>query len=257
MVRAIFFQSHREGKRVRIFTEEKIKEITELHKEGKSRDEICKYTGIKSNTYSKAVCQHRLVLPTIIKTETALSTKSTRNREDDAIAMGKSCTNVYERIFASRFGESVSPRFGNHLDLNHGGILLTLPSLIASGLLSHIERFSEIKGYYSVEQVFICLAFLVLLRVKKLERSQEIPSGELGRCMGLDRIPEVKTLRERISSFCETTDVKEWMSELSTQWMQGVEEIEGVLYIDGHVDLYYHRFSCINSALNIISDCNS
>jgi hypothetical protein len=240
MARAIFFQSRREGRRVRVFTDEKINEITELHTQGKSRDEICKLTGIKSNTYSKAICQRRLVLPLIInKTETALSTKSTRNIEDDETAMGKSCTNVHARIFASRFGESVRPKFGNYLDLNHGGILLTLPSLIASGLLSHLERFSAVIGYYSVEQVFICLAFLVLLRIKKLERSQEVSTGELGRCMGLDRIPEVKTLRERISSFCEVTDVKEWMSELSAQWMQSVEEIEGVLYIDGHVDLYY------------------
>jgi hypothetical protein len=158
--------------------------------------------------------------------------------EDDERTMGKSCTNVQERV-ASRFGESVIPRFGNHLDLKHGGILLTLPSLIESGLLSHIERFSEVKGYYSVEQVFMSLSFLVLLRVKKLERSQETPSGELGRYMGLDRIPEVKTFRQRISSFCEVADVKEWMSALSTQWMQSGEDIEGVLYVDGHVDLYY------------------
>ena len=180
-----------------------------------------------------------MLLPTIISQETGISTKSARNKEDDESEAGKSCTNVHGRILASRFGETALPSFGNHLDLNHGGILLTLPSLLTSGLLDHIDRFSDVKGYYSAEQVFISLAFLVLLRVKNPEQSQEIPSGELGRCVGLDRIPEVKTFRERISAFCEATDVKEWMSALSTQWMQNTQEIEGVLYIDGHVNLYY------------------
>ncbi|MDR0573667.1 MAG: hypothetical protein LBG96_06485 [Tannerella sp.] len=49
------------------------------------------------------------------------------------------------------------------------------------------------------------MGFLALLRVKNLEQSQTIPAGELGRCMGIDRIPEVKTLRERIAAFCRET----------------------------------------------------
>jgi hypothetical protein len=73
--------------------------------------------------------------------------------------------------------------------------------------------------------------------VKKLEQSHEIPSGELGRCLGLDRIPEVKTLRNRISAFCEVTNISEWASELSSQWMQE-QTVDGVLYVDGHVSLY-------------------
>ena len=153
--------------------------------------------------------------------------------------MGKSCTNETGRILAARAGASSTPVFGNHLDLRHGGILLTLPSLLACGLLNHIGRFADIKGYYTAEQVFIALAFIVLLRVKNLECSQEIPSGELGRCMGLDRIPEVKTLRQRISAFCNHTDVEEWLSLLSREWMQATEDLDGVLYVDGHVNLYY------------------
>jgi hypothetical protein len=196
-------------------------------------------TGIKPNTYSKALCERRLVLPVLVESDTALSTGSKRNVQDDESEAGKCCTNVLGRVMASRYGIAASPTFGNHLDLNHGGILLTLPSLIASGLLNHMERFSEVKGYYSAEQVFISLAFLILLRVKKLERSQEIPSGELGRCMGLDRIPEVKTLRGRIASFCDVTDVCDWAGELSSQWMQSSNEMDGALYVDGHVDLYY------------------
>jgi hypothetical protein len=153
--------------------------------------------------------------------------------------MGKSCTNETGRVLSACAGESSTPVFGNHLDLRHGGLLLALPSLLACGLLKHIQRFADIKGYYTAKQVFVALAFIVLLRVKNLECSQGIPSGELGRLMGLDRIPEVKTLRQRISAFCNHTDVEEWLSLLSREWMQATEDLDGVLYVDGHVNLYY------------------
>ena len=153
--------------------------------------------------------------------------------------MGKSCTNEIGRVLAARHGVPAIPEFGNHLDLNHGGILLTLPALLACGLLNNIKRFAEVGGYYTAELVFIVLALLSLLRVKNLEQSRSIPSGELGRCLGLDRIPEVKTLRERIDAFCLHTDVEQWSRELSSRWMQDANEPDGVLYVDGHVRLYY------------------
>jgi hypothetical protein len=78
-----------------------------------------------------------------------------------------------------------------------------------------------------------------LLRITRLERSDSVPAGELGRCLGLDRIPEVKTLRNRIADFCMATDVEAWASQLSGDWMNADDRLEGVLYIDGHVNLYY------------------
>jgi hypothetical protein len=151
--------------------------------------------------------------------------------------MGKSCTNEASRVLASKTGMSVQPAFGAHYDLSFGGILLTLPALLACGLLRHVSRFECVGGYYTATQVFISLAFLMLLRVNKLEQTDTVPAGELGRCLGLDRIPEVKTLRKRIALFCRVTDVEEWLSELSREWMQRDDALEGVLYIDGHVNI--------------------
>jgi hypothetical protein len=98
-----------------------------------------------------------------------------------------------------------------------------------------------VSGYYTAPQVFISLAFLMLLRVNKLEQTDTVPAGELGRCLGLDRIPEVKTLRKRIALFCQASDVEEWASLLSRDWMEADEALEGVLYVDGHVNLYYGK----------------
>ena len=130
---------------------------------------------------------------------------------------------------------------GNHFDLSYGGLLLTLPSLLSCGLLRHVSRFEHVSGYYTASQVFISLAFLMLLRVNKLEQTDTVPAGELGRCLGLDRIPEVKTLRKRIALFCQASNVEEWASLLSRDWMEADEALEGVLYVDGHVNLYYGK----------------
>ena len=211
---------------------------------GNSTDEICEELSIRKNTYIKAVSQGRLSLPCLPAAEPVdgcVSTKSSRSILDDTSGMGKSCTNELSRILASRTGLPAQSTFGNHVDLSHGGLLLALPPLIGCGLLRHISRFEAVEGYYTAIHVFISLAFLMLLRVKKLEQTDMVPVGELGRCLGLDRIPEVKTLRNRIAEFCKVTDVEEWLSLLSRDWMQADEALEGALYVDGHVNLYYGR----------------
>jgi hypothetical protein len=185
--------------------------------------------------------QKRLVLPFLggVTTNFGISTKSSRAVLDNNTGMGKSCSNELERVLASKLGTCATSAFDNHLDLRHGGLLLTIPALLACGLLRYISRFEHVTGYYTATHVLISLVFLVLLRINRLEQSNSVASGELGRCMGLDRIPEVKTLRGRIAGFCKATDVEDWASQLSKDWMKVDDRLEGVLYIDGHVNLYY------------------
>jgi len=68
-----------------------------------------------------------------------------------------------------------------------------------------------------------------------------LPSGELGRTIGIDRIPEVKTLRDRIAQFSEKLEISTWGNKLSKDWMEDNPELSAVLYIDGHVKLYYGK----------------
>ncbi len=153
--------------------------------------------------------------------------------------MGKACGNAAERILASFTGTPAITKFNEQTDLSCAGVLLSLPALLSNGLLSHSKDFKLEKVYYSEEMIFICLAFLSLLRVKNINQANNIPCGELGRVMGLDRIPEVKTLRERIARFTAKGNVEEWSKKLSQGWMSGNTGLAGVLYIDGHVNIYY------------------
>jgi hypothetical protein len=153
--------------------------------------------------------------------------------------MGKACSNTIERILASVGGTSATIKFSEQIDLSCAGVLLSLPALLSNGLLTHTQDFKLNNVYYSEEMIFLCLAFLSLLRVKNINQANTIPCGELGRVLGLDRIPEVKTLRNRIAQFTKKGNVEEWSAKLSQGWMNASPGLAGVLYIDGHVNIYY------------------
>ena len=119
--------------------------------------------------------------------------------------------------------------------------MIAIPSLIGQGLLRYGQDFELPNKYYPTSSIFLALSLLSLLRIKNLSGVESIPSGELGRAIGLDRIPEVKTLRTRIASFCELLDVHTWSHKLSKDWMEDNPQLSAVLYIDGHVKVYYGK----------------
>jgi hypothetical protein len=204
-------------------------------------EEISERCGIKLNTLQKAVRSKQILVPSPWQETVREITKSDRNIQDSQTNMGKACTNELERVLASRTGTNCPINFATQIDLSKAGVLLSLPALLSNGLLLHTEGFRSISGYYPLESVFMSLAFLSLLRVKTLAQSGNVSAGELGRALGLDRIPEVKTLRERIANFCDTGNVQEWALGLSRTWMGNQPELAGVAYIDGHVNIYYGR----------------
>ena len=58
--------------------------------------------------------------------------------------------------------------------------------------------------------VLLLVGFLALARVKSLERLRfEVP-GEWGQLLGLDRIPEVHTLRSKLGQMAQGPQVESW-----------------------------------------------
>jgi len=57
--------------------------------------------------------------------------------------------------------------------------------------------------------------------------------------VGLDRVPEVRTLREKIAVMADQGTPEEWMRELSRNWMEADPQEAGYLYVDGHVRVYH------------------
>ncbi len=114
-----------------------------------------------------------------------------------------------------------------------------MPALIENGLYHEINKtFSEFNGYYSVVQVLTLLAFMALIRIKTPEQLRWQSPGEFGKLLGLDRCPEVKCLREKMSVLSQDGAAEKWGEQLSQKWMNDNPDFAGVLYVDGHVRLY-------------------
>ena len=155
--------------------------------------------------------------------------------------MGKACSNLNQRVLSAVSGVKCAIQFDNQIDLQHAGVLIAIPALLNQGLLRYEQEFELDSVYYPTSSVFLALAILTLLRIKTLSGVNSLPSGELGRTIGLDRIPEVKTLRERIAQFSEKLEISTWGNKLSKDWMEDNPELSAVLYIDGHIKLYYGK----------------
>jgi hypothetical protein len=98
--------------------------------------------------------------------------------------------------------------------------------------------FQRPKGYYGLDSIFLLLAFMALARVKTIERLRYCAPGEWGKIIGLDRIPDARTLREKVHIISDGDDARQWSEKLSQQWMEAEPELAGALYIDGHVRVY-------------------
>ena len=150
-------------------------------------------------------------------------------------------TNSLDRV-AAMVGDiqEVSIDFQACLDVPNGGVLLALPSLLAVGLLHHTKKHFQLpNGYYGLDSIFILLAFMSLARVKSLERLRYESPGEWGKVLGLDRIPEVRTLRSKLKHLSEQGDIIQWGADLCAQWMASDVDNAAILYIDGHVRVYH------------------
>jgi hypothetical protein len=130
-------------------------------------------------------------------------------------------------------------------DVPQGGVLCALPALLAFGLLRHTrERFSLPAGYYPPEIYFLVVGFLALARVGSLEGLRYEPPGEWGKLLGLDRIPEVRTLRNKLEQLCQPGGrAQQWSQTLSKEWMEGSGETVGTSYVDGHVRVYHGKLT--------------
>lgn len=238
-----FFQP-RKGRGGSILTDEVKKKCQELLNNGLNRKEICGKLGIKYDTLRKAISDGRLHEPDIDNTfAKAGSSKSERTAEDAKAGevLGVACTRTSERTLAS-VGKlnRVSSKFENCLDLTMGGVLCSLPALDACGLYRHPDILPNLPaGYYSIAHILTTLAFMYLCRIKSVEQLRFLAAGEFGKLLGLDRVPEVKTMREKLKILSNGDAVKEWAGQLGKDWMESAPDLSGVLYVDGHVSLYF------------------
>ena len=97
-------------------------------------------------------------------------------------------------------GEGAGPVFTPGARYPLAGLLLVLPALERTGLLDATRQvYGQLKnGFYGLAATLLTLVFLALAGEPRAEGATRIPPAALGRVLGLDRAPEVKTIRRKL-----------------------------------------------------------
>lgn len=139
------------------------------------------------------------------------------------------------------FLDDAEPIFADVERLPGAGTFLMIPLLVESGVLEIFARLYRSIGpaFYGLRSTVVCLVMLALLRIKRPENLKEHDPQALGRLLGLDRAPEVKTLRRKLDALAGRGKGLELMRALAERRVEDREGTIGVLYVDGHVKEYH------------------
>ncbi len=182
--------------------------------------------------------------PPEVASSTVLTGPGRRAAEDQACPLGVATTRETERVLAA-MGKLVeaAPEFEAVEAVAGAGVLLALPSLLQEGLLeTGTAVYGGLRnGFFGLRSVLQAFAFMALLRIKTPEQLTEHAPGELGILLGLDRMPEVKTLRRKLQEMGERRLADTFTQQLTERWAKATPKELAILYVDGHVRPYHGR----------------
>jgi len=141
--------------------------------------------------------------------------------------------------------DDAPPLFAPAPSVPRAGVLLAIPALVASGL---VEIAREVYGsigpaFYGLRTTMVAFILLALMRIKRPEALKEHAPPDLGRIVGLDRAPEVKTLRRKLTRLARMNCAELLGRKLAQRRVAEHGRALGFLYIDGHVRVYHGKRS--------------
>ena len=138
-------------------------------------------------------------------------------------------------------GEGAAPVFAPGARYPLAGLLLALPALEATGLLAAArEVYGRLKdGFYGLTATLLTVVFLALAGEPRAEGATRVPPAALGRVLGLDRAPEVKTIRRKLAELAAAGKAAELIMALARRHAAARPDALGFLHIDGHARVYY------------------
>ncbi len=159
----------------------------------------------------------------------------------DLVVLARPAARTAERL-AARFGDltEASVVITEGAQLPWAGVLLALPALEMTGLLEVAgETFGPMrKGFYGLRVTLLMAVFMALLRQPRAEHATRMPPADLGRMLGLDRAPEVKTLRRKLGELASHGKGAQLQAALGSHHVRSHPDAVGFLYLDGHVRVY-------------------
>src|SRR5664280_2156621 len=124
------------------------------------------------------------------------------------------------------------------------GLLLAIPALQATGLLSCATTVFGClpNGFYGLDTMLIEAVLRALAGQPRAEGATRVDPAALGRVLGLDRGPEVKTIRRKITTLATTGRADELLAAMAATHVARLDasdpDLLAVFYVDGHVRAY-------------------
>jgi len=192
---------------------------------------------------------------TVLPAEVCSAPSPERSRQEAPVSIERSATLSFtldhdprdrsgDRILA-RAGllDDAVPLFADAECLPRAGVLLAVPLLAGHGL---IEAFVNIYGslrpsFYGLRTIVVTLFLAALLRIKRPEHFKEYHPEDLGAILGLDRAPEVKTVRRKFARLAAQQCGKPLMDEVASRRIAENQDRVAFLYVDGHVREYHGK----------------
>jgi transposase len=170
---------------------------------------------------------------------------TTASADDEPVPMSldrDASDRTFDRQLA-HFGllDDAAPLFREGTAVPGAGVLIALPCLVESGLFEISRRlYGEVgPAFYGLRTTLLTLLLMALLRIKRPEHLKERDPAAFGRVLGLDRAPEVKTLRRRLARLAARHCAVELGAELARRRVDQRGHLMGFLYVDGHVRAYH------------------
>lgn len=153
--------------------------------------------------------------------------------------MGIAVGREFERGLAVTGLQEYAPSVFEHQEsVLNAGVLLSIPALLSQGLQKIFKIFNPLPpGFYGLHHIILILSFMAMCRIKNPEQLKKHPPGELGKLLGLDRIPEVGYFRKKLKQVISQSKADELQAELFHGWAEEMPEM--IFYIDGHVRVYH------------------
>jgi hypothetical protein len=147
---------------------------------------------------------------------------------------------------AARWGQltHAEPVFAPAARVPLAGLLLAIPALEATALLPCAATvFGYLRnGFYGLDTMLLEGVLRALAGEPRAEGATRIDPVALGRVLGLDRGPEVKTIRRKITDLAATGRADELLAAMAAAHLARLDksnpDLLAVFYVDGHVRAY-------------------
>lgn len=213
-------------------TQAKRDEIASLRAEGTSMEAIADRVEVSLNSVSRAL------RPTTAATDLPANTSDNASLEPLARPLPRAA----ERQ-AARAGilTEAPPVICEGASLPSAGALLIVPALVATGLLDVMAALYTTgrAAFYGLRSLVLTIVFTCLLSEPRAEGLTRLDPVNLGRLLGLDRAPEVRTMRRRMHELARLGRADCLIDALARRHLDAHDEPRAIFYVDAHVRAYH------------------